>query len=63
MSDPDLPNPGQEPPPSRRGALLALLFIVVLLVGGVWIERRMHANSLVEDCMLAHRNNCDRLVQ
>jgi len=49
-------------PPPRRGALLALLFIVALLVGGVWIERRMHANSVVEDCLLAHRTNCDRLV-
>ncbi len=62
MSEPDDPRPGQEPP-SRRGALLALLFIVAVLVGGVWIGKRMHANSLVEDCLLAHRNNCDKLVQ
>ena len=60
MSESDPPRPDPEPP--RRGALLALLFIVALLVGGVWVERRMHANSLVEDCLLARRNNCDRLV-
>jgi hypothetical protein len=62
MSDTETHEPAPQPPPQRRGALLALLFIVVLLVGGVWVERRMHANSLVEDCMLAHRNNCDKLV-
>ncbi len=61
MSDPEQHTPAPEPPP-RRGALLALLFIVALLVGGVWLERRLHADSLMEDCLLAHRSDCDRLV-
>ncbi len=51
MSEPD-------PSPSRRGALLALVAILCLLVGGLWLERRMHDTGKLEDCLMAGRKNC-----
>jgi hypothetical protein len=52
-----------EPPPSRKAAIGALVLIIVLVLGGVWIQRAIRANSLIEDCMLQGRKNCAPIVQ
>jgi hypothetical protein len=55
--------PMNEPPPSRKAAIGALVLIIVLVLGGVWIQRAIRANSLIEDCMLQGRKNCAPIVQ
>jgi hypothetical protein len=54
MSDPD-----QAPDHPRKGPFFALILIIALVVGGVWLQRHMRANGLMEDCLLAGRRNCD----
>jgi hypothetical protein len=45
--------------PPGKGAALALVTLVLLVVGGLWLQRHMHANALMEDCLMAGRRNCD----
>lgn len=43
-----------DPEPSRKVAIGAL----ILVVGGVWIQRHIRANSVLEDCIMQGRKNC-----
>ncbi|MBN8890345.1 MAG: hypothetical protein J0H91_08625 [Rhodospirillales bacterium] len=50
--------PDDPEPPSRRTALAAMVLILLLVLGGIWLARRMHDNSRIEDCLMAGRRNC-----
>ncbi len=52
----------QEPEPTRNGPIAALIVILMLVVGGLWLQHHIHANSLIEDCMLSGRKNCVPIV-
>ncbi len=47
-----------DPEPSRKGAIGALILVVALVCGGIWIQRGIRANSVIEDCMMQGRKNC-----
>lgn len=42
-------------------AAIAAVIIIALL--GLWLAFRMIEESRLEDCLLAHRRNCDQLLQ
>ncbi len=58
-----MPDDDPDPAGPRRRALLALLAIVALLAGGLWLERRMHTDRVLEDCVLSGRRNCVAIPQ
>lgn len=42
--------------------LAAAIVVVALLVAGYWLMSTMHRQGIVEDCLMAHRRNCDQLL-
>ena len=42
-------------------AVAAVAFL--LIVAGIWLMNTMHRNSLVEECLMARRRNCDALLE
>ncbi len=42
--------------------LVAIVVILLLLIGGLFLVQRLHRATVVEDCLLAGRRNCDTLV-
>lgn len=56
MSDPE--SPQGERTDSRRGALIGLLVILLLIVGGLLLERELHRQSQLQDCLMSGRTNC-----
>jgi hypothetical protein len=55
--------PMNEPQPPRKAAIGALLLIVLIVVGGIWIQRHIRANTLIEDCVMQGRRNCAPISQ
>ena len=47
-----------EPEGSNRGKLVALAILILLVLGGLWLERRLSANAQIQDCVMAGRSNC-----
>jgi hypothetical protein len=52
-----------DPQPPRKAAIGGLVLIVLLVVGGIWVQRHIRANSLIEDCMMQGRKNCAPIAQ
>ena len=49
---------------NRQTASLAGVAVTLLLLAvGLFLVRELHANSAIEDCLMAGRTNCDWLVQ
>lgn len=46
-----------------RQNLAVAVVVIVLVVAGVWLMNTMRRNGLVEDCLMAHRRNCDALLR
>jgi uncharacterized membrane protein YjjP (DUF1212 family) len=46
-----------------RQNLAVAVAVIVLVVAGVWLMNSMRRNGLVEDCLMAHRRNCDALLR
>jgi hypothetical protein len=46
-----------------RQNLAVAVVVIVLVVAGVWLMYTMRRNGLVEDCLMAHRRNCDALLR
>jgi hypothetical protein len=42
--------------------LAAAAVVIALLVAGLWLMMSMRRHGLVEDCLMAHRRNCDALL-
>lgn len=47
-----------DPADRRTAALATLVLVLLLLIGGLWLQRHMRANSLLEDCLMSGRHNC-----
>jgi hypothetical protein len=45
----------------QQNVAVALVVLVLVLVG-VWLMNTMRRNSLIEDCMMARRRNCEALL-
>jgi len=52
------------PPPAGRQttSLAALAVALALLAGGLFLAQTLRHSAAVEDCLMAGRINCDRLV-
>jgi hypothetical protein len=61
--------PPADPPPStdrsgedgggpNRGALVALVVIVLLVVGTLFVMKRIHSADAIQDCVASGRTNC-----
>jgi hypothetical protein len=62
------PSPGPDPARDheeadrRTAGLAAIVVVLVLLIGGLWLTRVLHNKSQMEDCLMAGRRDCDRLI-
>jgi hypothetical protein len=46
----------------RTAGLAAIVVVLVLLIGGLLLARALHRKSQLEDCLMAGRRDCDRLI-
>jgi hypothetical protein len=46
----------------QTASLAGIVIILVLLIGGLFLVQQLRTTSLVEDCLLAGRHNCDMIV-
>lgn len=46
-----------------RQNLAVAVVVIVILVAGVWLMNTMRRHGQVEDCLMAHRRNCDALLE
>lgn len=44
-------------------SLAAIAVILLLMVAGLYLTKTLRRSTAIEDCMMAGRSNCDRLVQ
>ncbi len=47
----------------QTASLAGVAITLVLLVIGLFLVRELHNKSLIEDCLMAGRTQCDWLVQ
>jgi hypothetical protein len=47
----------------QTASLGGVAIILLLLVVGLFLVHELHAKVAVEDCLMAGRINCDRLLQ
>ena len=47
---------------ARTSGLAALAVVLVLLIGGLLLARTLRNKSLIEDCLMAGRRDCDHLT-
>jgi hypothetical protein len=46
----------------QTASLFGVVIILLLLVGGLFLVRHLHTSSMIEDCLMAGRRNCDALL-
>ena len=46
----------------RTSGLAALAVVLLLLIGGLMLAKALRSKSMLEDCLMAGRRDCDRLV-
>jgi hypothetical protein len=46
----------------RTASLAGIVIVLVLLVGGLFLVQHLRTETLIEDCLMAGRQNCDILV-
>ncbi len=46
----------------QTASLVGVVVVLLLLVGGLFLVRQLRAASIIEDCLLSGRANCDILV-
>jgi hypothetical protein len=46
----------------QTAGLASIAIILVLLIGGLFLVRQLRTETLIEDCLMAGRQNCDTLV-
>ncbi|MSO99759.1 MAG: hypothetical protein EXR07_01725 [Acetobacteraceae bacterium] len=61
---PDLPDHARdrEEADRRTNGLAAIAIVLVLLIAGLLLAKTLHKKSLLEDCLMAGRRNCDQFV-
>ena len=43
---------------SNRGPLVAVVVVLLLVIGGIWLQQRLRADSQIQDCVMSGRTNC-----
>jgi hypothetical protein len=57
VEDPDAADANRQ-----TASLAGVAITLLLLVVGLYLVRTLHAESAIEDCLMAGRRNCDMLV-
>jgi hypothetical protein len=52
----------QEGADRQTASLAGLAVALLLVVVGLFLIHQLHAKTVIEDCMLAGRSNCDAVV-
>ena len=61
QSSPD-PVRDREEADRRTAGLAAIVVVLLLLIGGLLLTRTLHKKSVLEDCLMAGRRDCDQLI-
>ena len=67
-SDMTLPDPIPDPARDsedadrRTAGLASIVVVLILLIGGLWLTHILHKKSVMEDCLMAGRRDCDVLI-
>jgi hypothetical protein len=62
QSSPD-PARDREEADRRTAGLAAIVVVLLLLIGGLLLTRTLHKKSLLEDCLMAGRRDCDQMIK
>lgn len=46
----------------QTASLAGVAVTLLLLVVGLFLVRELHANSMIEDCLMSGRTNCDAVL-
>lgn len=46
----------------QTAGLVGIVIVLLLLIGGLFLVHQLHTASVVGDCLMAGRRNCDALV-
>jgi hypothetical protein len=46
----------------QTSGLAGIAVVLLLLVGGLFLVQQLRSASIIEDCLMAGRKNCDALV-
>jgi len=46
----------------RTSGLAAIVVVLLLLIGGLLLAQTLHRKSVLEDCLIAGRRDCDHLI-
>jgi hypothetical protein len=57
-----LPDDDQEGADRQTASLAGLAVALLLVVISLWLVRELHWKTVVEDCLLSGRINCDAVV-
>jgi hypothetical protein len=57
------PNDDEEAANRQTASLAGAAITLLLLVIGLLLVRELHAKATIEDCLMAGRTQCDRLLQ
>jgi hypothetical protein len=60
---PWLVEPDEDAANRQTSSLAGVAITLLLLVIGLFLVRQLHHKSIVEDCLMAGRTQCDWLVQ
>ena len=58
------PDPEAEDRAAERqtGGLVGIVVVLLLLIGGLFLVQQLRAASMLEDCLMSGRRNCDAMV-
>jgi hypothetical protein len=56
------PNRDREDADRRTSGLAAIVIVLLLLIGGLMLTKTLHDKSLIEDCLMSGRRDCDHLI-
>ena len=60
---PWLVEPAEDAANRQTVSLAGVAITLLLLVIGLFLVRQLHSKSMIEDCLMAGRSQCDWLVQ
>lgn len=46
----------------QTASLAAVVVVLLLLIGGLFLVHELRATAVLEDCLMAGRRDCDRMV-
>jgi hypothetical protein len=46
----------------QTASLAGMAFALLLVILGLFLIHRLHAKTMIEDCLMSGRTNCDKIV-